>query len=306
MTMKFSHTLIVFAVSTALLVLLPDPVASQHVVLSLEDDLEYDANGKLVTHQLVYTEGCASTLSSALVPDRFEFHQVAGKARADLFGTSTTTTKNDDDVDSAAKCQAACIERGVDKTLAFAVLPHHQYTAAADGSNLVDWLRDGCSRVEVCLMNYVDETDPLTLYWMRDNGEKKFHLSLEYGERKTRCFSSFVGHRFTAETKDGTAVGAFTVEFTTILAFGAAPTLVKPDEDKTQQIRTTLQHEWNRHNRVQRTFSPLGFAKGRLPDDVFASMSALYYNNRFYKVNEEWKGKGVFVNWVRWCWWCCC
>jgi hypothetical protein len=36
---------------------------------------------------------------------------------------------------------------------------------------------------------------------------------------------------------------------------------------------------------------------GRLPDDVFASMSSFYYNNRFHKSNEEWGGRGVFVNW---------
>jgi hypothetical protein len=31
---------------------------------------------------------------------------------------------------------------------------------------------------------------------------------------------------------------------------------------------------------VKRTFTPLGFSKGRLPDDVFASMREFYYNNR--------------------------
>ena len=278
--MRFS-----FSLSLLLAALLLPDLRSSHVVLSLEDDLEYDENGKLLTHQLVYTEGCANDLSAAIVPLRFEFHQVAGKAQADLFGE-----------ESAGGCQAACIERGVDKTLAFAVLPSRQYSPADDG-NLVDWLRDGCSRGEVCLMNYIDETNPLMLYWVHD-GDKKFHLSVEYGERKTRCFGSFIGHRFVAETKDGEAVGEFTVEFATVHAFGEAPTLVKPDEDKTKQIHSTLKHEWDRHNRVTRTFSPLGFAKGRLPDDVFASMSAFYYNNRNYKVNEEWKGKGVFVNWV--------
>jgi len=48
---------------------------------------------------------------------------------------------------------------------------------------------------------------------------------------------------------------------------------------------------------VPRTFSELGFKKGRLPDDIFASMGSFYYNNRHNKVREEWTGKGVFVNW---------
>lgn len=298
MTMMRSNSLSLplLAALLLLLLLLPERASAHDVVLSLEDDLDYDGNGKLSTHQLVYTEGCAGDLTATIVPDRFEFHPVAGKAQIDLFGA-----------ESAGECRAACLERGVDRTLVAAVLPQRQYSPADDGT-LVNWLRDGCTRVEVCVLNYVDESDPLMLYWLHPtSGEKKFHMSLEYGERKTRCFSSFIGHQFVVERKgedgDGGAeasavVGEFAVEFTTVLAFGKAPTLVKPDQDKSQQIRSTLKHEWDRHIRVTRTFSPLGFAKGRLPDDVFASMAALYYNNRHHKVNEEWKGKGVFVNWV--------
>lgn len=50
-------------------------------------------------------------------------------------------------------------------------------------------------------------------------------------------------------------------------------------------------------SKVKRTFSPLGFKKGKLPPDVFALTSAFYYNNAQNVVREEWKNKGVFVNW---------
>ena len=256
-------------------------------ILSLSDDLVYDANGKLASHQLVYTAACVVPYVSAMrAPDLFEFHEAAGKAHADLFGEET-----------GGECLAACIERGVDRSLVAAVMPHKIYVPA-DHGDLAVWLRDQCTRVEVCMMNYVDSSNALQLYWI-NGSERQHHLDLEYGERKTRCFSSFIGHTFEALTKDGDVVGRLTVTATTVLAFGTAPTLVKPNEDKTKQIRTTLQHEWARHKRVTRTFSPLGFAKGRLPDDVFASIAAFYYNNRHNKVNEEWQGKGVFVNWVR-------
>ena len=55
--------------------------------------------------------------------------------------------------------------------------------------------------------------------------------------------------------------------------------------------------EWRKHTEGERTFSSLGFAKGALPRDLFASMASFYYNNRHHAVNEEWEGKGVFVNW---------
>ena len=257
-------------------------------ILSLPDDLTYDANGKLASHQLVYTAACASSLANIGPPAGFEFHEVAGQAQTELFG---------EDHDSAGECRAACIERGVDQTLVAAVMPHKIYSPA-DNGDLSTWMRDECSRVEVCVMNYIDQTNAVKLYWVKGS-DRRHHMDIEYGERNTRCFSSYIGHQFEAESPSGDLVGAFTVEFTTVLAFGQAPTLVRSTvEDKTSKIRSTLHHEWKRHSRVTRTFSPLGFAKGRLPDDVFASIGAFYYNNRNYKVNEEWQGKGVFVNWV--------
>jgi len=36
---------------------------------------------------------------------------------------------------------------------------------------------------------------------------------------------------------------------------------------------------------------------GRLPPDLWASISGYYYNNRNNKVLEEWGGKGLYVNW---------
>jgi hypothetical protein len=72
-----------------------------------------------------------------------------------------------------------------------------------------------------------------------------------------------------------------------------------PKEGVEDEVSRTLRGEWTRHLRVKRTFSPLGFSKGRLPDDMFASLGAYYYNNRNppNKVREEWTTfKGVFVN----------
>jgi hypothetical protein len=56
--------------------------------------------------------------------------------------------------------------------------------------------------------------------------------------------------------------------------------------------------EWMKHLNVRRTFSALGFAKGRLPNDIFGSMRSFYYNNRDppHRVLEEWGSKGLYVN----------
>lgn len=58
-----------------------------------------------------------------------------------------------------------------------------------------------------------------------------------------------------------------------------------------------MRNEWTRCNRVKRTFTELGFAKGKLPKDVWASLSTYNYNNKANAAREEWDRKGFFVNW---------
>lgn len=48
---------------------------------------------------------------------------------------------------------------------------------------------------------------------------------------------------------------------------------------------------------MSRTFTELGFSKSTLPADVWASMSAYYYNNRANTVREEWDAGDFSVNW---------
>lgn len=254
--------------------------SSPSPISSVSHDLTYDENQKLKTHTFLHTAACTD------IPTRrhFESYPVAGEALQTLFGSDDTS------------CQAVCIEKGTDRTVAHAVMPHKIYPGDGD---LVSWFERVCARVEVCLVNYHNKVSPLQLYWVTPDGAKKHHLDIAYGESKTRCFASFIGHRFMAIDQDtDQVVGDFLVEFNTIMAFGDAPPSDNADRRSFEdEIVSTLNYEWERHNRIKRTFSPLGFKKGRLPDDVFASMGAFYYNNRHHAVREEWGGRGVFVNW---------
>lgn len=62
-------------------------------------------------------------------------------------------------------------------------------------------------------------------------------------------------------------------------------------------VQETFKMEWNRAHRVSRTFTEFGFNKGRLPHDLWSSISGYYHNNRDHKVIEEWDSKGLYVNW---------
>jgi hypothetical protein len=41
----------------------------------------------------------------------------------------------------------------------------------------------------------------------------------------------------------------------------------------------------------------VGFNRGRLPADLYGSISGYHYNNRDNRVPEEWNDGGVIVNW---------
>jgi hypothetical protein len=274
-----------------------DSSSSSGVVRSIRDDLDFSADEhKLTSHYLLYTEACVGAMPSIAAADSapygFRYRQVEGPAALELFG------------DSDSRCRAACVERGVDQALAHAVMPYRIYDSSDDSSSskngLADFIEQGCRRVEVCLMNYLNRDENLRVYWIHpDTGDRKLHIQLGFGERETRCFSSYIGHSFvTLDADDATVIAEFTIEYTTVLGFGSLPVADDPEKHSFDaEIENTLRHEWGRHNAVKRSFSPLGFKKGRLPDDVFASMGAFFTNNRGNKVKEEWGGRGVFVNW---------
>ena len=116
-------------------------------------------------------------------------------------------------------------------------------------------------------------------------------------ERSTRFIHSYVGHRFIAEDPAGKVVMDHTVQFTGVIGISNHKN-AHEHRDIRNEVKSTMKGEWQKHLQVTRTFSPLGFSKGRLPNDVFASMEAFHYNNRDppHKVQEEWDYKGLYVN----------
>mmetsp|Transcript_23084 Transcript_23084/g.34191 ORF Transcript_23084/g.34191 Transcript_23084/m.34191 type:complete len:599 (+) Transcript_23084:99-1895(+) len=291
-------------------------VTSISSISSIENDLPYDDSGKLASYHLVFPKGdqaknCPATLDTF---SNYGFVKTAleGQALDFVFpdydnnnndNTNDNNNSNDNDNnDNDNECMAACLERGSDRSLAGYVMPHRRYNASDTSfASFNDWFSKQCTAVEVCLMNYYDEEYDIENYWVPDFGKGTPQLNqvLQYGERNTRCFMSFIGHNFQVQsTRDGHIFAKFQVDFPLLLAFGSSPD--NPPLEKghfDNQIRSTLKTEWIKKDAPQRTFSPLGFSKGKLPLDVFGAMGAFYYNNRNHKYREEWRGKGVFVNW---------
>mmetsp|Transcript_10446 Transcript_10446/g.24844 ORF Transcript_10446/g.24844 Transcript_10446/m.24844 type:complete len:593 (-) Transcript_10446:150-1928(-) len=277
------------------------------VVSSLEKDLEYDENQKLAKHYLVFPANRPNCGTSSWEngTGKLDFGEgitpraIDGDALSKVF-PDAEEEEDDDDV-----CMAACLEKGTDITLTGQAMPHFHYRSEGlrgeeEQTNLEEWVHDSCRKVEVCFINYVSH-NPLLVYWIAGNGEKKPQFKLKYGEQKTYCFNSYLQHSFEVVDEENGFAETITIEHSLTKAFGTSPpsSSQKFDgiDELQEKVKSTLKHEWDRHLMVDRTFSSLGFAKGRLPDDVFANMGAFYYNNRNNIVNEEWEGKGLFVNW---------
>lgn len=272
--------------------------ASNDGVVSSISEFEYDDNNHLASHMLVYTEECAALIEAhaAGMPtafDQYKLHPVSGDAKAEYFPEGGLQDPSMDRPTSVNDCKAICVERGVDQPLVTSALPLRHFSFGQFG----DWFHESCLKTEVCFMNYHSKT-PVQMIWVDSQGVENPHGEVKYGERNTKCIDSFLGHRFVF--RDGETDEVLldeTIEHTLVKAIGNSPDYTGLDRDFEGEIERTLTREWTRHDRVSRTCSPLGFKKGRLPDDVFASMGAFYYNNGDNRVREEWSGKGVFVNW---------
>ena len=267
------------------------------------DDLDFDDNGKLSVYHIVYpadenASHCVQTVTELGYHYRIRYVGLVGDALREVFP---------DYENENPKCQAAFLEQGTDRSVVGFPMPHKRWLEDANASvPFLSFFRTECTKMEICLMNYWDEHNPLKVYWINEkNGGEEVHTqTLHFGERHTRCFNSFLGHKFVIKDSNEQVIdhpqSTLTVDYPLILGFGESPQHVRepvPANHYDQRIHQTLHDEWERHNVPQRTFSPLGFAKGRLPNDVFASMGAFFYNNQKNKYREEWGGKGVFVNW---------
>eukprot|EP00567_Pseudictyota_dubia_P003424 CAMPEP_0197435174 /NCGR_PEP_ID=MMETSP1175-20131217/2804_1 /TAXON_ID=1003142 /ORGANISM="Triceratium dubium, Strain CCMP147" /LENGTH=518 /DNA_ID=CAMNT_0042964137 /DNA_START=43 /DNA_END=1599 /DNA_ORIENTATION=- len=278
-------------------------------VYSSLSDLPYDENGRLSTHLLVYPNACAAAVEGGIASEQYgrEIHPVSGDALAAIFGEGEDdyerkVTGNGGEPLPLSQCRAACLERGVDRSVVHATMPTYRFEGESEKRSIDMWLHEKCQKVEFGFINYhkPDVRKSIKAYWVDFRGNRVPRGELEWGEKNTVFFGTYLGHRWMfedAETKE--ILLDHTVEFTGVRAIGQFPSPIEPSLDLTDSIKSTQREEWDRHKRVTRTFTKLGFGMGRLPDDLFASMGAFYYNNNDYRVLEEWnKAKGPHIN--RW------
>jgi hypothetical protein len=133
----------------------------------------------------------------------------------------------------------------------------------------------------------------LTLYWISPTtGERVKSGHLNSGETNSVWIETTVGHEFEMVddvTKE--VVGAYTIKQHSYFVIGKRESR-RFERDVTADVEQTFVGEWARSRKVSRTFTELGFSIGKLPLDLWGSMSTYYYNNRENKIVEEWDHKG--------------
>lgn len=285
-------------------------------------DLPYDENKHLSDHIFAIPAGkCASLLqNSADFYDGSFGHQwmeLSGEAFDSVFGHlgSLEDFSREEMTNFDTDCLAVCIEKGTSHETVARPLPHRYFVQGkvdhyGDGEEVEEktvqnfFMSDSCAKVEYGFINYHD--NPIIIYWINHQGKPKYNQKLEVGERKTSFIDTFIGHKFefydsepNEDPLENELLFSWTVPNYGVIGYKNWEFPHMSVEDVERQVQQTLKNEWRRHDVVKRTFSPLAFDKGRLPDDLYASLGAYWYNNRHepHVIHEEWgKHKGVFVN----------
>ena len=248
------------------------------------DDFVYDSKNRLQSHALLYTGG--ATCDTAIGNLELDFRSV-GRA-AENFGRVLFNSSA-----AIGKCNIACLERGTQ-------YEHITYpfikTTDIEPSQAASWINTNCQATEIGFLSYLD--GPAGLYWVNFEGEQQYLADILPGERNTYWINSYLGHQLIVADKEDPSRHhlSLTVEFNSINPIGQYQSHIT-ERDVREEVMRTFTAEWERAHDVSRTFTQFGFDKGQLPKDLFASMSAFYYNNQHHATIEEWGGKGVFVNW---------
>ena len=133
---------------------------------------------------------------------------------------------------------------------------------------------------------------PLTLFWIGYDGKRVLTDTIMPGDGGTQWSISSLGHVFELEDlATNEFVGTYTIKHHSFFVLGTNADQ-KVERNITEQAAATFYREFRISHEVTRTFTDLGFSIGKLPPDLWASISSYYYNNQMNIVREDWDSKG--------------
>ena len=298
--------------------LAPVAVASEYGSV---DDLPMDASGHLAENVLLMSrQGVCATRAAERrawleaapwVKDRIMGWATAALAEDAGFAPVDEQPAADADQVPIGCMRAVCVNRGIPAWGAMLVAPRFVPEPESNGAGVFEelssWIVDNCQTAEVGIVSY--HTGPAVLSFVSGAdgpGARERELgAIEPGERHTQWRHARLGDRWIVrDSKTYTVLRNETVDYDKIFIVGdrtwsmvGSDESIELDKEKEQRILATRDLEWGRSKAVKSTYTPLGFAKHRLPGEVWADMLSYYHNNRRENVTEEWDAKGLYVNW---------
>jgi len=250
--------------------------------------LPLDDQGHLRSNWLLFQESndCGYKIKEYWREGDYELRNLEEMSNefADLFYTNVNSTNS--------ICKAVCLERGTPFSYIKYPIPPKIYNGGERSLN--DWMWKNCQAMEVGFISYLDA--PAFVYWINDQNERIKIADLKRGEKNTFWTKTFLGHKFEiVHSVTLKIIGEYVVEYNAFFPLGDSGSGIHDEPNEEEEIRGVLSHEWSRANRVTRTFTELGFKKGRMPDDVWGSIQTYYYNNKNHYTREEYRG--FVVNW---------
>lgn len=249
-------------------------------------ELDYDHSSHLQTQWILYTPACDIIIRQNKVMMESPLIKVAtiNPSVALLFR----------DISDNNECFAARLVKGMLSSLASTPLDGDT-VLSSDHAVVLQWLQK-MLRVEIGWISYW--AHDISVNWINFEGKRHSVSILKPGEKHTFWTQSYLGHQFElTDVVSGELVGSYVAEFDSFYVVGThvLDKLKYADPDK--QIEHELKSVYYEPDTVKRTFSKLGFMKGKLPPDVWSSISAYYFNNMEHKTFEEQAGASVFINW---------
>lgn len=253
-------------------------------VVSSADGLAYDDSSRLKTQWILYTHGCEAHIDNN--------HLLRHSSLIMVSEMSADFAQSFIDRETMSQCLAVRLVKGMAKSLIKSPL-------TGDISNDEEDTSEWISRMLGVEMGWISYwPNDCTLFWINHRGEKAQITVLQPGEKNTFWTHSFMSHEFEIyDNGTGELVSRYIAEYDSFHVVGNHVLSPMEYDDPQKQIEKELKSVYFEPKAIKRTFSELGFKKGKLPPDVWSSISAYYYNNRNHMTFEEQAGASVFINW---------
>lgn len=192
-------------------------------------------------------------------------------------------------------CSAFCLPIGLEKQFVNSpIVPQ----IAKNVKSIKDFVISQCQKVDIGMLNY--SPNFINVYWKNPQTGNLDHFRTLKPKGDHQIQSTHIGHQFVfVDVTTGQTVRDHTVIENSYIPIGDFTLSDLPEDlDVVEDIESSLDNEWDKFHMVTRTFTEFGFKKGKLPRDIWGSMSAYYYNNQMMDTVEPWTiEKGLYVNW---------